>query len=262
MLIIKIIGGLGNQLFQYNFSKLLQNEGHDTLLDVSWFRNYNLHEGYLLDRVFEDPLTKKNNTINHGFRKLITKTKFKLNGRLITDKNFQLDKINSKCYYFDGYWQSQNVLNQFNEIDKFKFLKANFKQIDNKGSICLHIRRGDYTLKENKKIYNQIGENYYAKALKYIKSKSPDLNQVDVYSDDLKAITELKKIKDFKFSFKSKDTLSDFISMTSYKFIITGNSTFSYWSAILSKDDSIVITPKKWFYSREEIYKPINWVKL
>ena len=53
MIIGQIIGGLGNQMFQYAFYKYLEYSKHGELkLDLSLFKNYSLHNGYELERVF------------------------------------------------------------------------------------------------------------------------------------------------------------------------------------------------------------------
>ena len=46
MVIVKIIGGLGNQMFQYAYAKSLEIRGFDVKLDLSGFKNYKLHGGY------------------------------------------------------------------------------------------------------------------------------------------------------------------------------------------------------------------------
>ena len=53
MKIIKIIGGLGNQMFQYALAIALQQQYKDEeiRLDLNCFRGYNKHQGYLLDEL-------------------------------------------------------------------------------------------------------------------------------------------------------------------------------------------------------------------
>ena len=50
MVIVKILGGLGNQMFQYAYAKSLEIRGFDVKLDLSGFKNYKLHGGYQLDK--------------------------------------------------------------------------------------------------------------------------------------------------------------------------------------------------------------------
>ena len=50
MVIVKIIGGLGNQMFQYAYAKALQQKGYEVKIDISAFETYKLHGGYQLDK--------------------------------------------------------------------------------------------------------------------------------------------------------------------------------------------------------------------
>ena len=50
MIVIRILGGLGNQLFQYAYAKSLAAKGYDVKIDIAAFKNYTLHGGYHLDQ--------------------------------------------------------------------------------------------------------------------------------------------------------------------------------------------------------------------
>ena len=51
--VVNIVGGLGNQLFQYLFGLALEKQsGRPTLYDVSDFAHYKLHGGLAIDRYF------------------------------------------------------------------------------------------------------------------------------------------------------------------------------------------------------------------
>ena len=50
MIIVRILGGLGNQLFQYAYAKSLADKGYHVKIDISAFKNYKLHGGYHLDQ--------------------------------------------------------------------------------------------------------------------------------------------------------------------------------------------------------------------
>ena len=50
MVIVRIVGGLGNQMFQYAYAKALQKRGYKVKIDISKFKKYKLHGGYQLDK--------------------------------------------------------------------------------------------------------------------------------------------------------------------------------------------------------------------
>ena len=50
MIIVKIIGGLGNQMFQYAYAKALEQKGYNVKIDITAFETYKLHGGYQLDK--------------------------------------------------------------------------------------------------------------------------------------------------------------------------------------------------------------------
>ena len=57
MIISQVIGGLGNQMFQYSAGRALSiKRGIPFKLDISGFDNYGLHQGYELHRIFDCPV--------------------------------------------------------------------------------------------------------------------------------------------------------------------------------------------------------------
>jgi hypothetical protein len=61
MIIVRVLGGLGNQMFQYAYAKALEMSGFNVKLDLSSFKNYKLHGGYQLDN-YEITLPKAKTT--------------------------------------------------------------------------------------------------------------------------------------------------------------------------------------------------------
>ena len=56
MIIVRLTSGLGNQMYQYNFYRLMKERYPDTVVkaDISWFYVNNDHHGYELDRIFNN----------------------------------------------------------------------------------------------------------------------------------------------------------------------------------------------------------------
>ena len=119
MKIIKIIGGLGNQMFQYALAVALQKKWKDEeiKLDLHGFNGYHKHQGYQLDEIF-----------GHRFKAASLKEVaqlawpyphyqlWRVGSRLLpkrktmvcesADCRFQSDLLNFEgSLYYDGYWQ-------------------------------------------------------------------------------------------------------------------------------------------------------------
>ena len=54
MIIVKIVGGLGNQIFQYAYAKSLQQRGYKVKIDNNIKANNKFHGGYFIDRYLID----------------------------------------------------------------------------------------------------------------------------------------------------------------------------------------------------------------
>src|SRR5690606_42130982 len=51
--IVRFLGGLGNQMFQYAFYKALSKKYADVRVDISRYKYYSLHNGYEIERIFK-----------------------------------------------------------------------------------------------------------------------------------------------------------------------------------------------------------------
>lgn len=237
MIIVKLKGGLGNQMFQYAFGK-----------KISIDRKTNLK----FDKTFLE------NTIWQ-----------KLTG--VTVRAYELGEFNVKAQfskfwqrnnYFDGYWQNEKyfkkikpiLLKDFtlrNKSDKFLKFK---KMISNTNSVSIHIRRGDYVERKVTKDYHGVlGFDYYFKAFELIgkKTKHP---RFFIFSDD-PTISSFSGLTDGE----------ELILMSKCKHNIIANSSFSWWGAWLNKNPSkIVIAPKKWFGVgvKNTVALPKEWIRI
>jgi len=236
MNIIRVCGGLGNQLFQYAFGKTQEANGIEVLYNLAWYARPQIPaRPYLLDK-FNIPSIKSIDTRRRP-RQAIKKEKTGLN----------LLFLNYDNCYFVGYWQSplyfHKILPQLQKEFQLqeKFHTPDFKRLKEKmlveNSVALHVRRGDYLEKEAHLV---LPLDYYDRALKIINTLKGKTS-VYVFSDDISWCK-----KNFKnCTFISLDICLDFELMQSCKYHITANSTFSWWAAYLSKSE-LVITPKIW----------------
>lgn len=275
MIIVKVTGGLGNQMFQYALYKSLKIKGNDVRLDpTSYYNVKKEHNGYELEKVFDihpnnakqseiDKFDENNiNILRRIKRKLLGDTKF------IYDTNeyvFNENLYKLKNSYLNGYWQSINYFKDIeselredftfkNELD-IKNLEI-LNEIENSNSVSIHIRRGDYMSPQNFKIYGNIAtEEYYKESIRIIEEKIENPTFF-VFSNDMEWVKENIKInsKAFYIDINSgDDSYKDMQLMSNCKHNIIANSSFSWWGAWLNENkNKIVIAPKKWI-NREDV---------
>jgi hypothetical protein len=108
--------------------------------------------------------------------------------------------------------------------------------------------------------------DYYTKAKEYIESKvSPGFKYL-YFSDDIEWVKSSMKIRDEDIIIdETMEDYMEFAVMQQCNHFIIANSSFSWWTAWLSKVDNkkLVIAPSNWFtekfnYSWRDIY-PEGW---
>ncbi len=265
MIVSKLSGGLGNQLFQYSFGRYLANkQGTKLLLDISFYRNQNKRK-YMLDAFNIDAEV----TI-----KVFNLIEFK-------EHNFAFDykyKEISDNSIINGYWQSERYFEEIAQSIRDELTirgkmtnAANkiIEQIKTRSSVSIHIRRGDYITEKKTNLFHGVCDlDYYNNAIDYINSIC-DLPDAYIFSDDIEWCKNNINIKNKIFFVNDDRKISDceeLIIMSNCENNIISNSTFSWWSAWLNdKKNKIVISPKKWFLD-ENINTvdliPQNWIKI
>lgn len=286
MIIVKINGGLGNQMFQYAACKSLAISKNTIFkVDITKLNEKNNHYGYELERVFQisNSIAKSHELRDilgvwkDGLRyKVRKKLNFLFSNSMYIEKSLSFDSgffdLSDKTY-LDGYFQSENYFSNILTIirNDFKF-RCNFDSenaeianlIKTKNSVSVHVRKGDYI---NNNFYADCTYKYYHSAIELISSKSPN-PFFFIFSDDIKwAKTIFNNRKDVRFitnnpGFKSQN---DMRLMSLCRHHINANSSFSWWGSFLSDyKDGITIAPKIWFRDKSlshNIYRP-NWILL
>ena len=277
MIIVKLSGGLGNQLFQYSFGRYLSLKHNTELkLDIQLNINasdftprllglskYNIDLNFATNNEIESYKFFKTGSLSRIERKLNQRFPF-LNKRYVVEKPFTIlnnDLLLDDCYY-DGYWQSEyyfksikNILIndlQFN-FDLNESNKLLVEDISNSMSVSLHIRRSDYlSVSSNAKIFSICTLKYYQDAISYFNLKfgKPIFY---IFSDDISWAKENFVGENFVIvDVNQDDPHSDMYLMSQCKHNIIANSTFSWWGAWLnSTEDKVVISPKEWYRNKE-----------
>lgn len=277
MIYLNLVGGLGNQLFEYAFARTIQIKTNQKICISTYEITYHDKKRIPTLRKFRLPdsvcFTEKKlpwyvhrrNYISKILRKVLEKKFFEYyqkRGSYIwyseefikTEQNFK-DNI-----YIGGYWQSEkyfkDAVNDIREeIIPQKISKKNMelvKKIESEKSICLHIRRGDYVGSP----YQVCTVEYYNKAIELIRQYLD--TTIYIFSDDVQWVKENICIlgkKNFVED-KNPDYIDLYLMSKCHSFIIS-NSTFSWWAQELgSQKDKIVIAPNRWHTEKkcESIY--------
>lgn len=286
MIIVKLFGRLGNQMFHYALALNLANKNNAKIkfcIDQNYWDYYlkifNIQPIFAsqreVDRFIFNPKKKLNKSIR--MIKDIINPHY-----VIKEKSFNYDEkvfhISSKNIYLEGCWQSEkyfkNIEDQIRSIYSLHIdipleIKPLADEILHSNSVCISVRRGDYLLPNNIKVYGSLGVEYYNKGIQIISSKEKSI-RIFIFSDDIEWC-----MKNFKFDYPTFfmtyplghiKYLYDFKLMTLCKHYIIPNSTFSWWAAWLgSSPDKIVVAPEKWYLMNDmddEDIVPTSWIKI
>lgn len=278
MIIVKLKGGIGNQMFQYAAGRRLAIK-HKTFLklDLTFLEDRSPQENftyrtYELD-VFNIQCNITSQTeINRFFLIGINifnyfKRKLKIIN-VITESNLDsyedLKSVPDNSY-LDGYWQSENFFKDIKEIIRSDFTpklettavnQELAKQISSCNSVSLHIRRGDYISNTHiNKFHGVLKLEYYQKAVETIVDsiKNP---QFFIFSDDPNWANGHLNL-DFPITYithnVAEKSFEDIRLMSLCKHNIIANSSFSWWGAWLNENpEKIIIAPERWFADVEK----------
>lgn len=290
MIITKLIGGLGNQMFQYAAGRRAAHFNSTELkLDITGYgkqsgitpRKYtlqifNIEENFASES--EINKLKKSNFIQKVLKKIhpvFTKKSY------VREKSHNFDpnilKIGDNSY-LEGYWPSEKYFKDIEDIIRKEFTLKDkpdainqkmISRIKNCDSISIHIRHGDYVYDEKTNKYHGVCNlDYYLKAVASVakKVKKP---YFFMFSDDIKWVKQNLHLE-FPCVYVDHNTgkkdYEDLRLMSACKHHIIANSSFSWWGAWLNQNpDKIVIAPKKWFRDKSIDTKdliPQSWVKI
>jgi hypothetical protein len=270
IVVVKIAGGLGNQLFTFSAAKRLAHINNARLIidNISGFKNdRDYNRSYMLNNFYQsyrlaNKLERLPNTrLLHKFFMFINKClKFENRFYIIQeDINFDIRliklKLKYKYTYIQDLWQSENY---FIDIDyiirKDLFIKLNdwydnknyYNNILSTNSVAVHVRFFQNSLNSS----FTLNDLYYLNAIEKI-SKIENNPIFYFFSDRPELLVDLLKkvnkqnciVINIPNSYVNKD-LFEFFLMKNCKHHIIANSTFSWWAAWLGKNNNqIVISP-------------------
>jgi hypothetical protein len=293
MIIVKIMDGLGNQMFQYALAKVFQWRGADVRIDTSLYHKKQIHMGYELDRIFCTDIPEASPSEISRLAGPIHTPHFKLLKRLLRRPNlksthvlehqrspdlrrFMPEIFELRDAYLEGYWQSERYFagfrQQIQELFAFDPVQLGSVNLDlaeqMKGcqSVSIHFRLGDYSIEKKNRKYGGIAtDDYYQKAIARIRAKleSP---RFFVFSNNIERVKQTFNLDDCVFVSHNtgESSYMDLFLMASCHNNIIANSSFSWWGAYLNRNpDKIVLAPARWNNKREspDIWCQ-DWIKI
>ena len=286
MIIVNLVGGLGNQLFQMSAAQAISLQNERIVLEFGLGTTRLLPSGEPEICSYELPsnfrLSKKKGFLAHGIAKVVGFTlrkqrensKSKLS-RFLTGTTLRICQITLFAYYrrplklicpedlgysdiertknlfLSGYFQTYVWPNSI--LGKLQSLVASSDQLENykqlarlEDPIVLHIRRGDYKVEDT---FGLLDSDYYSSALAYLESKTPFRN-IWLFSDEPDLAKEV-----LKFSSEMRIRVIPEMDLNSAQLLevmklgsayVIANSTYSWWAAFLSMSKHVV-APETWF---------------
>jgi hypothetical protein len=270
MIVVKLQGGLGNQLFQYALGLVLAKRfGTICRVDTSTYR-FSSKRTYQLDTLQHKPeaITEyelsqlllprrcRNPRFWLGPAQLV-----KVTDPIVSDVTHW--ESLGKNLYLDGYWQSTTYLtgmeHALRECFQFKITNPAIMALKqaiaaNPEAVSLHIRRGDYVSNPKAtRVHGILPLSYYIKALEALGNPAP--HNVFVFSDDIEWVSEQPVFSGMNLvsaqGFSAPEELTLMRVCSSH---IIANSSFSWWGAWLSGSTNVV-APERW-YAEEKWQRP------
>lgn len=283
MIIIRMTGGLGNQMFQYALYLKLKSQGKEVFMDD--FTEYEGRDArplmlWVFGIRYECAGQDDVNKITDGLLNPFHRIRRKLFGRQSLEyqegtSGFNPQVLQRDPAYLTGYFQSRRYFEDVEELvrEAFAFsdtiwtkvsdnlsvkIREYQKQIADSLAVSLHIRRGDYL--ENQQAYGEIcTTKYYEKAIQLIQESHPEA-VFFLFSNDTEWVRQWasEMFKDNEcyqiIEGTTEDTgYLDMLLMSQCKHHILANSSFSWWGAWLNASkEKLVIAPAKWFNNQED----------
>jgi hypothetical protein len=285
LIAVRLIGGLGNQLFQYAVGRTLALQlGVDLAVDRSAYR-WRDGRRHALDpfglpvvplRSASLPLTRLSR-VQRGLN-----TGGATPSRVVAEQSFKFDPdiLNlSDGVYLEGFFQSENYFRQIADRVRADLAIGDPPGVRNRPAqgmiqktlaVSLHVRRGDYVTHERtNKMFGTCSVDYYSRAADHIAHTTGAVPTFFVFSDDIDwAIGNLRLpyATHFITDSDTRQPHEDLWLMSLCHHHIIANSSFSWWGAWLNPSlAKIVVAPAVWFGGGgvdESTLIPASWSRL
>lgn len=284
---VKLIGGLGNQLFQYAFAYYLFKKRKKVKLESFEFSEYDLHKLKIHNYKIILKFSKWNNVKKYYlFNNLYISFKIRIfskklyillhkifNRNLIVYEDLKNLNFNKDKIFYEGHWQNlkyieSNKKDLSKQFDLKKFSNSHKKLINiinkKKNSVAVHVRL--YTNIRGEDMYHGNISSQYIKSAQKLIEKKINKPFYFIFTNSNEWVTKNLNLKGSNFLIvKGFEDFEDLLSISKCKHQIISNSTFGWWGAWLNKNKKkIVVLPKKWFRKSKNPKNlfPKEWVKI
>lgn len=249
MVIVYIMGGIGNQLYQYAAGRRLAHKLNTELkLDTTFYDNDNLRPYALnLFNIKESIATHEE---IECIKKISTPKKIGIEG---DPEQFMPEVLRyPNDVWLHGYWGHEKYFADISNILRKEFtlkqtLSSNAKSwkekiLASECSVSLHFRHGDFAYSPINSAYSNFSIlplDYYYECIQSLQNDYKNLT-LFVFSDNLNWVKENLHV-DLPTEFVEGEDLKDveeLYLMSLCKHNITANSTFSWWGAWLNQNPS------------------------
>jgi hypothetical protein len=289
-IIVRIKGGLGNQLFCYAAARRLAlvNNAELVIDDITGFaRDRQFRRDYALDHFHIQALKATSSErlepferYRRGVMKWLSRRKPFAERHYLEQEGLDFDErlLALKVIgplYLDGYWQSEGYFKDVEHTirEDLQIVPPTDEQnqrmaevIRNSQAVALHVRWFEAPDRAGS---HNASADYYQRAIALMDEKI-DSPHYFLFSDDPVAARAKFVLPEGRVTFVShnrgdENAYADLWLITQCRHVITANSTFSWWGAWLNpNEDKIVIAPKRWFANQTDVLDlfPQSWVTL
>lgn len=288
MIVIKLWGGLGNQLFQYAFGYVLSKKYSEIMaFDLEFYNKQSNNIGKRdieIQKLNVSPMKSfsrnyilkvlNNKYVGAITRRIPFRSIFIGNNMIYYKEPYHRYVPNIKCrkdMYFDGYWQSAKYFAEYRDDLISMFTPQNgisnemrvfFSNFENKNTVAVHIRKGDFGNGTIRRVGNPISIDYYKRAIEYCRCNI-DSPLFVIFSDNPVWVKEnLEDASDIIYTadYIDSSSIDDLVGISMCKHGIMSASTFSWWGNWLRNCQGIVIAPKGKFYN--DYFYDEDWIQM
>ena len=285
MVVVELLGGLGNQMFQYALGRRLAFERACKLkLDLSGYAD-DAKRSYRLDRfaIVGELATRQDVAAYFRAPRLLGRIRIsRVSYSVAKEKaDFVFDPTvlqQPGNLYLKGYWQNEKYFGSIEQVLRAEFRSVRAPhptslgiadRIEKVEGISLHVRRGDYVHDGATKAYHGVLPlEYYEEALDRVASQVAKPH-IFIFSDEPEWVRNNLRCPYpgtiVGHNGEERD-YEDLWLMSLCKHHIIANSSFSWWGAWLGANPrKIVIAPKKWIASStidDSDVTPAAWIRI